>query len=175
MQRPYIIYNPYNFTITIAGVELERARARERDAPALDQSACQQPCHCSRRRRLRVLTRNVMGELYFRMGRYDAAVKMLTKAASNPSHGTAFDAAVSRENLAQVYQHKGNMALAKKTRISSPNSAVCGNLEVCMCNVCWASSSHYHVQCPKPHVKLSSLEACSGCKVSRAYRGNCSS
>ena len=39
----------YN-TITIAGVEngdLEQARARERDTLALDQSACQQPCHCS--------------------------------------------------------------------------------------------------------------------------------
>ena len=101
---------PYN-TITIAGVEngdLEQARARERDTLALDQSACQQPCHCSGRRRLRVLARNVMGELYFRMGRYDTAAKMLTNATiRNPSHGTAaFDASVSRGNRAQLYQHK---------------------------------------------------------------------
>ena len=78
------------------------------------------------------LTRNAMGELYLRTGRYDDAEKMLKKAVSVRERvGTAFDAAVSRENLAQVYEQKGNLALAKETRVSVPNSMVCGNYNVC--------------------------------------------
>ena len=87
------------------------------------------------------LTRNAMGELYFRMGRYDDAEMMLTKAVSvREKVGTTFDAAVSRENLAQVYEHKGKMALAKETRVSNPNHMVCGNYNVCICIVRWESS-----------------------------------
>ncbi len=79
------------------------------------------------------LTRNAMGELYLKMGRYDEAEKLLKKAVSVRERvGNAFDAAVSRENLAQVYEHKGNLALARATRISVSNSMVCGDNNVCM-------------------------------------------
>lgn len=48
--------------------------------------------------------RSAEGELYFRMGRYDNAEKMLTKGVS--IRGISFDAVVARENLAQVYEFK---------------------------------------------------------------------
>jgi hypothetical protein len=80
------------------------------------------------------LTRNAIGELYFRTGRDDDAESMLKKAVSVRERvGTALDAAVSRENLAQVYEHKGNMALAREIRVSTPNNMVCGNYNVCAC------------------------------------------
>ena len=80
------------------------------------------------------LTRNAIGELYFRTGRDNDAESMLKKAVSVRERvGTALDAAVSRENLAQVYEHKRNMALAREIRVSIPNNMVCGNYNVCAC------------------------------------------
>ena len=77
------------------------------------------------------MTRNAMGELYLKMGRYDDAEKMLKKAVSvREKVGTPLDAATSRENLAQVYAQKRNLALARETRVSVPNSVVCGNYNV---------------------------------------------
>jgi len=67
------------------------------------------------------LTRNAMGELYLKMGRYDEAEKLLKKAMSVRGR-TSFDAAMTRENLARVYEHKGDLALARATRISVPNN-----------------------------------------------------
>lgn len=79
------------------------------------------------------LTRNAMGELYLKMGRYDEAETLLKKAVSVRERvGNAFDAAVSRENLAQAYEHKGNLTLARATRISVSNSMVCGYGNVSM-------------------------------------------
>ena len=83
-----------------------------------------------------------MGELYFRMGRYDDSEEVLTKGVS--IRGVSFDAAVARENLAQMYEHKGNLALAKEIRTLHPKSMVCGNLN--MRNVRRESNSYCHCQ-----------------------------
>ena len=61
------------------------------------------------------LSRNALGELYVELGRLDAAEVNLKKAVEIRNHaGPAFDAAVSRENLAQLYEIKGDLSLPKK-------------------------------------------------------------
>lgn len=115
------------------------------------------------------MTENALGELYIRMGRYDDAEKMLKQALSVREIGASFELAETRENLAKLYEHKRDMALARRTRVSNPSMMVCGNYDVCMCT---ATGSLANVgQCPKlptMPLKLSDFKACSACKVRRA-------
>jgi tetratricopeptide (TPR) repeat protein len=78
------------------------------------------------------ITRNALGELYLKMGRISDAEEQLKKAVSTRTHmGPAYDAAVSMENLGQVYESKGDFAEARRVRLSHPeNIMVCGNYDV---------------------------------------------
>lgn len=64
---------------------------------------------------------NELGETYIRMHELEKAESNLKKAIEirnmYPNH--AFDAAVSREYLAQVYEMRGDLVKAKETRLSA--------------------------------------------------------
>jgi tetratricopeptide (TPR) repeat protein len=80
------------------------------------------------------LSRNALGELYIKLGRMDDAEVNLKKAVAVRNHeGPAFDAAVSRENLAQLYEIRGDLKLAKETRLyGAPDKLSCGHYHVCI-------------------------------------------
>lgn len=64
---------------------------------------------------------NELGETYIKMRELEKAESNLKKAIEirNMYPDNAFDAAVSRENLAQVYEMRGDLAKAKETRLSA--------------------------------------------------------
>ncbi|KAG2159868.1 uncharacterized protein EDB93DRAFT_1073340 [Suillus bovinus] len=95
------------------------------------------------------ITRNALGELYLKMGKITDAEEQLKKAVSfRMNNGSAYDAAVSVENLGQVYEVKGDLEEARRVRLSHPaNIMVCGNYD-----------------CPGETFDRSQLMACSGCK-----------
>ncbi|KAF8522118.1 hypothetical protein BU17DRAFT_87218 [Hysterangium stoloniferum] len=78
------------------------------------------------------LTRNALGEVQLKQGKYDEAEENLRKAvAVRSASGHAFDGAVSRENLAQVLEAKGQLKEAKETRdLGRPDKLSCGNYNV---------------------------------------------
>ena len=78
------------------------------------------------------LTRNALGELYLEMGRLDEAEDQLRRAVVvRTTSGNVFDAAVSVENLARVYEAKGDLTAALDTRLAyDPSNMVCGNYDV---------------------------------------------
>jgi len=80
------------------------------------------------------LSRNALGELYIKLGRLDDAAENLKKAVAVRNHaGPAFDAAVSRENLAQLYEIQQDLKLAKETRLyGAPHNLSCGYYHVCI-------------------------------------------
>jgi len=75
------------------------------------------------------LTQNALGELYLKMGNLDKAEEFLKKAVDvRNNQGNAFDAAVSRENLAQVYEARNDLKEALQTRmVGWPDKLACGN------------------------------------------------
>lgn len=79
------------------------------------------------------LTRNALGELYMKLNRLDDAELNFRKAIEiRNSAGPLFDAAVSRENLAQLMEVRGDLKLAKDTRlVGDPDNMVCGHYRVC--------------------------------------------
>lgn len=83
------------------------------------------------------LSRNALGELYIKLGRVDDAEVNLKKAVAIRNHaGPAFDAAVSRENLAQLYEIRENLKLAKETRLyGAPDNLSCGYYHVCIFSI----------------------------------------
>ncbi|KAH7883575.1 hypothetical protein F5I97DRAFT_1541811 [Phlebopus sp. FC_14] len=96
------------------------------------------------------LTRNVPGELYLKMGILGDADNQLRHAVSvRINRVSVFDAAVSVENLARVYEAKGNLLEGRKTRLTyDHDNIVCGSEE-----------------CPGQTVTLAKLLACSACNV----------
>ena len=82
------------------------------------------------------VTRNALGELYLKMGRLDEAEEQLRRAVVvRTTSGNVFDAAVSVENLARMYEAKGDLTAALDTRLSyDPNNMVCGNYKVSQIN-----------------------------------------
>ena len=79
------------------------------------------------------LSHNGLGETQLKLGKLDEAEDNLRKAVEirNSLGRTGFDAAVSRESLAQVLEAKGDMIGAKAMRLSgAPNAIACGNYEV---------------------------------------------
>lgn len=76
------------------------------------------------------LSHNALGELYTVMNRLDEAEKHLELAVKIRNvDGPTFDAAASRENLATVYEMRGNLVAAKQMRKSTGKYA-CGNYDV---------------------------------------------
>jgi len=77
------------------------------------------------------LSHNALGELYIAMDRLDDAERHLEIAVRiRNADGPTFDAATSRENLAIVYEMRGNLVAAKQMRKSTGKYA-CGNYDVC--------------------------------------------
>ena len=78
------------------------------------------------------LSYNAIGELYLQMRRLDDAENYLDKAVRiRNTKGPALDAAVSRENLAQLDELRGNLPRAKELRLScAPDNIVCGYYHV---------------------------------------------
>lgn len=78
------------------------------------------------------LTKNALGELYIKLGKLDEAEGHLKKAVDIRSTAEpAFDAAVSRENLAQLYEIRGKLKEARDTRLlGSPDKMACGYYHV---------------------------------------------
>ncbi|KAF8974042.1 hypothetical protein BDZ97DRAFT_2053638 [Flammula alnicola] len=65
------------------------------------------------------LSYNALGELYLKQKRLDEAENYLMKAvAIRNVKGAAFDAAVSRENLAQLQELRGDLVKAKEIRLT---------------------------------------------------------
>ncbi len=78
------------------------------------------------------LSHNALGELYIAMNRLDDAERHLRIAVRIRNlDGPTFDAAASRENLAIVYEMRGNLRAAKQMRKSTGVYA-CGNDDVCL-------------------------------------------
>ena len=76
------------------------------------------------------LSHNALGELYIAMNRLDDAEKHLELAVkTRNADGPTFDAATSRENLAIVYEMRGDLKAAKQMRKSTGKYA-CGNYNV---------------------------------------------
>ncbi|KIO22966.1 hypothetical protein M407DRAFT_53869, partial [Tulasnella calospora MUT 4182] len=73
------------------------------------------------------LSYNGLGETQLKLGKFDEAEETLSRAVEIREAGASFDAAVSRENLAQVYEAKGLWDQARKTRTKVPNQMVCSN------------------------------------------------
>lgn len=79
------------------------------------------------------ISRNALGELYTTLNRLDEAEKHLELAVKiRNADGPTFDAAVSRENLAIVYEKRGDLLAAKQMRKSTGKYA-CSNYNVCIC------------------------------------------
>lgn len=78
------------------------------------------------------LAYNALGELYVKMVRLDEAEPYLNKAIEiRNAKGLLFDAAVSRENLAQLYEARGNFVKAKGIRLlGAPDKLACGHYKV---------------------------------------------
>ena len=79
------------------------------------------------------INQNSLGELYLKQGRLDEAEELLLEALDTRENrlGNSFDAAVTRENLAQLYEARGDGPKAKEMRARGfPNNIACGNYKV---------------------------------------------
>ncbi|OCH96108.1 hypothetical protein OBBRIDRAFT_718976 [Obba rivulosa] len=96
---------------------------------------------------------NGLGEAQLKLGRLDEAeVNLRTAITFREAFGQRFEAACSKENLAQVYEMRGDLAQAKDFRKQW------GGKEFMVC-------SHY--DCPHSTTfPFNELRACSRCKVS---------
>ncbi|KAJ3567683.1 hypothetical protein NP233_g6206 [Leucocoprinus birnbaumii] len=96
-------------------------------------------------------TRNGLGELYIIMRKFDEAEDQLKRALAvfKAINSQTLDAPVTIENLAQVYEGKGDLQKALDTRLSGdPNRMVCSNTD-----------------CMRGYFKKGDLKTCSICKV----------
>lgn len=77
------------------------------------------------------LTRNAIGEECVRLGDLDRAETEFKHALRvREANKAGFDTAVTRENLAQVYEAKGDLKAAKALRITDMNEIACGYYKV---------------------------------------------
>ncbi|OBZ78943.1 hypothetical protein A0H81_01107 [Grifola frondosa] len=95
------------------------------------------------------LSWNAIGELYIKMGRLDEAEGYLQKALRVRSNsGPASDAAATRDNLARIYEIRGNLQAAKTMRLAgAPDKIACCNF-----------------RCIHQTMSLKDLSHCSICK-----------
>ncbi|TFK57068.1 hypothetical protein OE88DRAFT_1650632 [Heliocybe sulcata] len=95
------------------------------------------------------ITLNALGELYLKLDRLAEAETYLNRAIDiRGAVGSKFDFAVSRENLAQVYEKRGHLQRAKEIRLESAPNVCCSNYK-----------------CPGQLFSLDRLQQCSRCKV----------
>lgn len=73
------------------------------------------------------LTRNALGMEQLRQGELEEAEFSLTEAVRIRNTVPDFDGAVSRENLAQLLEAKGDLSGASELRLSRPNEMACAN------------------------------------------------
>ncbi|KAG8952291.1 hypothetical protein FRC03_012181 [Tulasnella sp. 419] len=96
------------------------------------------------------LTRNSLGEEQLELGKLDEAEENLRKAAeirNNNSRVGAFDAAVTRENLAHVLEARGDLEGAKEVRRSQGTQNI--------------ACSYF--KCPGQSFSISQLKTCGRC------------
>ncbi|EPT04356.1 hypothetical protein FOMPIDRAFT_1084290, partial [Fomitopsis schrenkii] len=98
------------------------------------------------------LSYNAMGKTYIRLNRLDEAEMYLQKALAireaSPRPQDEIDAAVTRENMAVVYEMRGDLPRARQIRrVGSPNNMLCAN-----------------EKCELFQIKRSILLQCGGCK-----------
>ena len=113
------------------------------------------------------LSHNALGELYIAMNRLDDAERHLEIAVRiRNADGPTFDAATSRENLAIVYEMRGNLVAAKQMRKSSGKYA-CGNYDVrpILRLLLAAPEAVHRLQCPGQVFNKSELKHCGKCTV----------
>lgn len=117
---------------------------------------------------------NAMGELYIKLETLADAEEYLNKALRvRKTNGPASDAAVTRDNLAQISEMRGQLQKARDMRLSgAPKNLTCSNHRVyCMLfrihSVLITSNSN---QCLKGTVisldQLSTCGTCMVCKIS---------
>ncbi|EMD42103.1 hypothetical protein CERSUDRAFT_79710 [Gelatoporia subvermispora B] len=92
---------------------------------------------------------NNLGEVYILMDRLDDAEKYLRKALKvREASNEVFDASVSRENLARVYECRGDLQEARAIRwLGAPDKIACGNYK-----------------CIRETLKRKELMKCGNCK-----------
>ena len=113
------------------------------------------------------LSHNALGELYIAMNRLDDAEKHLEIAVKiRNADGPTFDAATSRENLAIVYEMRGNLLAAKQMRKSTGMYA-CGNYDVSLISYLplAAPEGGHRLQCPGQVFNKNELKHCGKCTV----------
>lgn len=76
------------------------------------------------------LTRDALGVQQLRQGKLEEAEFNLTEAVRIRNEVPNFDGAVSRDNLAQLLEAKGDLLAARETRLSRPDEMVCANYGV---------------------------------------------
>lgn len=117
------------------------------------------------------LSHNALGELYIAMNRLDDAEKHLELAIKiRNADGPTFDAATSRENLAIVYEMRGNLAAAKQMRKSTGGYA-CGNYDVRPISnlILTTPEADHRLQCPGQVFNKSELKHCGKCTVRASF------
>jgi len=74
------------------------------------------------------VTRNTLGEMYMEMDKPDEAQKHLEEALECRKKMPNFDTAVTRENLGQLWEMKGDLLKAREIRnAGGPNAMACGS------------------------------------------------
>ncbi|KAL4262912.1 MUB1/samB family protein [Pleurotus pulmonarius] len=95
-------------------------------------------------------SRGMLGEVYLKMGKIEEAEYNLKKAMEVMSQtgASSFNTAITRENLAQLAEMKGDMGEAKALRLGgAPNVMACANSE-----------------CTRQGLRINVLKQCSNCK-----------
>lgn len=115
---------------------------------------------------------NNLGEVYILMDRLDDAEKYLRKALKvREASNEVFDASVSRENLARVYECRGDLQEARAIRwLGAPDKIACGNYKV-RSDLSKPSRTRLtngeRYQCIRETLKRKELMKCGNCKASR--------
>jgi len=111
------------------------------------------------------LTLNALGEAQLKMKKLDEAEKNLRRAVAirNANSILGMDAAVSRENLAQVLEAKGELLQARGMRmVGMPQAVVCGHYDCPRTKYStlpadqfqWCSQCHCVLYCSKECQKI---------------------
>ena len=113
---------------------------------------------------------NALGEVCIKLRKLDEAEDYLKKAVGiGDTFNPPFDRAYYRENLAQVYEMRGQLAKASDVRLeSAPDHMICSYENVCVvCPCCKPYLMVTMTQCPTTALfRRQDLSMCSRCRVS---------